>query len=365
MSLGSDEINPRLGQAVEVFRELGWDRPSFSLALTLPVGTVKQQEVAVAGLSFGSWSVLEKSGIAESMAPGDSVRMLALFAVRMGVDVERALEIFATPVHDNFDGGLATQVAVLSGRGVAFATEYVIRKFAQYDPSSGMLVDALGVILTLGLEPPDAQVFLHAWALGLACSLEGYNWYGVEDYLLPLDLFRPTFLPLIRRAVTDPALRVELILTTTHRLGWLSREEFIDLVFQRVDATGDSGFAREVFATTALKAADLVPHLQAVTLLLDNSDANLVELLAPLLAATCPDTQIAEDVSLAVPTCEKKTIVAVFKALKKRRTPGDETLDTLVPIINSLASSQDHRSDHQTRKKATELLHHWGIYRTG
>lgn len=298
-----------------MFRELGWDRPSFSLAPTLPVGTVKQQEVAVAGLNFDSWSVLEGSGIAESMAPGDSVRMFAFFAVRMGVDVERALEIFSAPVHDNFDGGLATQVAVLSGRGVAFATEYVIGKFAQYDPSSGMLVDALGVILNLGLKTPDDHVFLHAWVLGLECSLEGYNWYGVEDYLLPLDLFRPTFLPLIRQAVADPALRVELILTTAHRLGWLSREDFIGLVLQRV-------------------------------------------------AATCPEPQVAEVVSLAVATCEKKTIVAVFKALKKRRTPSDETLDTLVPIINTLASSQDHLSDHQTRKKATELLHHWGIYRT-
>ena len=89
-------VNPRLHEAVEIFRELGWDKADVSDAPTLPLGTKEQQKAAVAGLKTGNWGEygrIRSNYIGWISAVNVNETMLALFAVRLGVTPPRAVSL--------------------------------------------------------------------------------------------------------------------------------------------------------------------------------------------------------------------------------------------------------------------------------
>lgn len=81
------KLNPRLDAAVEIFRELGWDKADIADAPTLPLGTKEQEKVALAGLRTADWGEYGKVGpnAYDCISAVDvNATMLALFASRRG-----------------------------------------------------------------------------------------------------------------------------------------------------------------------------------------------------------------------------------------------------------------------------------------
>lgn len=85
-------LNPKLSDAVRSFHDLGWTQAEVAHAAALPSGTPEQRKTALAGLKSGAWGEV---GQVRSNAWGwiSALRvnpsMLALFAVRVGVDASR------------------------------------------------------------------------------------------------------------------------------------------------------------------------------------------------------------------------------------------------------------------------------------
>ena len=114
-------VNPRLHEAVEIFRELGWDTADVADAPTLPLGTKEQQKVALAGLRTGDWGEYGKVGpdtYGWISAVDVDETMLALFELRLGVIPHWALWLLQ---HAD-DVVLARCVAQ---RGEAYAAEFI------------------------------------------------------------------------------------------------------------------------------------------------------------------------------------------------------------------------------------------------
>ena len=77
-------MNPKLKDAVAIFKELGWEKASPENVLQLPLGTAEQKRVALAGLKSGDWSEysVEKKCFCSHFDVEES--KLALFAIRAG-----------------------------------------------------------------------------------------------------------------------------------------------------------------------------------------------------------------------------------------------------------------------------------------
>ncbi|MCL2091909.1 MAG: hypothetical protein FWH11_12060 [Micrococcales bacterium] len=139
--------NPRLDEAVAIFKELGWADATYADALTLPLGTDAQRKVALTGLRSGDWVRAEIENLLgvepDTFRSGelpDLTLMLWLFAVRVGVDAKRAAMctgIFSSAdvLHHAWfhhrDSGMPdaadAAVAVLAARGPTFAQTFVQR----------------------------------------------------------------------------------------------------------------------------------------------------------------------------------------------------------------------------------------------
>ena len=91
-------MNQKLQDAVAVFKELGWEKVTPENILELPLGTPEQKRTALTGLKSGEWGgfvEIKKNtyGYRSSIDVDES--KLALFAVRVGVDASRAVNILS------------------------------------------------------------------------------------------------------------------------------------------------------------------------------------------------------------------------------------------------------------------------------
>lgn len=75
------DVNPRLHEAVKVFRELGWDNASYDDVASLPVGDTAQQKMCADILEDGDWKTWERNDDGETVRTnhaGVDLHMLGL-----------------------------------------------------------------------------------------------------------------------------------------------------------------------------------------------------------------------------------------------------------------------------------------------
>jgi hypothetical protein len=86
-------MNPKLREAVDIFKELGWEDVTPENVLQLPLGSTEQKRKALAGLKSGEWGEFAKLNENtygwRSFVDVDEGK-LGLFAVRIGVDARKA-----------------------------------------------------------------------------------------------------------------------------------------------------------------------------------------------------------------------------------------------------------------------------------
>ena len=359
-------MNPKLQDAVAIFKELGWENVTSDNVLELPLGTPEQKRIALAGLKSGEWGefVTKKSGAHTSyvwesyvdVAPGN----LALFAIRVGVDASRAVN---TLRNDNKEA----LTAVISERGAKYALSFIAhacvsRRRAWEHSASAFGNVAVRLVDKLNLDIPQTVEYMKDWSVyaAAAMGLKAETLYNEED-LPGLDLIKKRFVEHIHIgvAVNAPATGpFGAVLPEGVKRGWLSREQAIRLVFSALDSSvrpGDRKVWLGVLDELGISDEELCARTQSLIPLLAQGDGVVITRLAPVLIAQAKDSLLTEVLLAAFSSTTKKTRLLALKSAINRPCP--KNAEELSSWLSILAGD----TDRDIASLTARLIKEWKI----
>ncbi|MCL2091759.1 MAG: hypothetical protein FWH11_11295 [Micrococcales bacterium] len=362
--------NPRLDEAVAIFKELGWTDATCADAPTLPLGTDAQRKAALAGLRSGEWGAWPRhedpdmvhvvgsswTALAWRAHVDVDLTMLWLFAVRVGVDARRAATIRPGRVPED------SAFAVVAERGQEFA-----QKFVEHLPvSSGA---AVRLVAHFQIPIPEDFRYLAVWANKAEAALSGQDEAlkavvrdrFAEHVLAGAMAGRPTTASQGSPSAVAGTQTLGRVVAAGVAQGWLDRDEAVELVLTALDAAGRPG-DRKVWLTVwldDLHATDQEIRSQGEALIpvLAAGDAFTIERLAPGLIAGVDDDLLADVVTVALAAPTKKALRTVLEALARRPCPSAETLEVLGPQVTALDVSRDRLS----ARAVDAVVEAWGL----
>lgn len=361
-------VNPRLNEAVEIFRELGWDTADVADAPTLPLGTKEQQKVALAGLRTGDWGEYGKVGpdtYGWISAVDVDETMLALFELRLGVIPHRALWLLQ---HAD-DVVLARCVAQ---RGEAYAAEFIDEVCLPLLRASEHSLSAHGeaavrLVCDLGLAVPEKIDYLKDWAVVALAALTGdvaeIPW--PEKHALPtFEELRPSFDEHWRAALhsgvpmTGP---LGKLLSAAVKAGLIERSAGMEQLFASLDAAVRPGDRKALTSLIvndiAVTDDELVTRVDALIPVLSHGEGPIVESFGPRLIANVADDLVGEVALACLYVKTQKAVRQVLTALKQRDFPGQASAELLYDRLSELAQSRDKA----TAKLAEAVLANWNV----
>lgn len=356
-------MNNQLLEAVAIFKALGWESVTPENIHQLPLGTKEQKQTALSGLKSGEWG--EFAQLSENTYGWRSyldveAGKLALFAIRLGVDARRAVNI-ATRNDD------ALLIAAIESRGAKYASDFISfacissRRGFEHAPSTfGSL--AVRLVDRLALDIPQNVEYMKDWSAyaAAAMGLKAERRYG-ETGLPPLELIKKRFFDHIFAGVSvnTPATGpFGAVLPAGVKRGWLSREKAMVLVFFALDAAirpGDRKVWIDVLYALDVSDAELHARVQSLIPILASGDSAVVARLAPALIAQAEGSLLSELLLSAFSATTKKTRQLVLKAALGRPRPADA--EDLAPWLSALADDKDRT----TAVLSTRLMAQWGI----
>lgn len=360
------KLNPRLSTAIALFRELGWAGASVTAAPELPLGTSEQRRVAVAGLASGQWGEIGpvgKNSWGYISAIDVNESMLALFAIRVGVDARRAAAI-VPPVDDDVIAMIVAQ------RGPAFAERFIdgvcrpSNRMWEHSSSFHGPV-AVRLVADLRLPVPQNLEYLKDWAV-LAMeqaaiehrdALDGrepprdptISWQFEEHLAAGAALGVPATGPfgrLIPLAVTD---------------GWVGRDAAVQLAFRALDAAQRPGdrqrWAEIIVDDLAVSEAELAGRVDEIIPALSTGEPAVVERFAPRLIRAVNDDRLAEVALVSLMVKTRKAQRLVVAALTARGASAPSGADVVGSRLGELAQDKDRA----LARAAAALMQSWGV----
>lgn len=361
-------VNPRLHEAVEIFRELGWDKADVADAPTLPLGTKEQQKAALAGLRTGDWSEYrrDKSNSYRWISVVNvNETMLALFALRLGVIPRRA----ASLLQYTDDSVLARCVA---SRGKTYASKFIDEvcnpRLRGSEHSLSVHGEAaVRLVCELGLPVPEKTDYLKDWAVVALAALTGdvaEILWPEKHALLALEELRPSFDEHWRAALhsgvpmTGP---LGKLLSAAVKEGMIERDAGTEQLFASLDAAVRPGHRKELTSLIvndiAVTDDELVSRVDALIPVLSHGEGPVVEGFGPRLIANVADDLVSEVALACLYAKTKKAVRHVLTALKQRDFPGQPSAELLYERLSELAQSPDKA----TAKLAEAVLAHWNV----
>lgn len=365
-------LNPTLSDAVRIFHELGWTEAELADAPSLPLGTPEQRKTALAGLRSGPWGEI---GQVRSNAWGwisaltVNPSMLALFAVRVGVDAARTASILpgVTQVPEPIS------LAILAERGPAFAAAFIeaaCRSNRRVWEHSSSVHGGLAVRLVAhhGIQVPENIQYLKDWAVFTLAVLTGERAELMpHNREVPSEAeVRPLFAEHARVAV-DLGLAATgpfgQLLPAAVAAGWISREDAVEFAFTALDRAqrpGDRKRWAEIL-TQDLNAADaeLLPRIDALVPVLASGEASVIEAFAPRMLAGAGTDYLADIALVSLLSTNRKAQRLVLNALGTLPVPTPDAIDALTPRLSELGAD----SDKAVSRGAAQLIAAWGITR--
>jgi len=372
-------MNPKLPEAVEIFKSLGWEKATFENILELPTGTKDEKKIAKEGLAKGEWGGWRQSSTPNSYGYFDTkwqnntdvnLELLAAFAIHVGVDAPRAANIFANigqqaqrqqSMTENIEKLI---IEVIVARGEKFATRFVtsclrpntIWSLWRYRRILILLVDRLN------LDIPENIEYINFWAeFAYDSYVKGIQSNNIA--IIPVEKIENRFVEHIKKGV---AIRVqavgnfrELFLAGVER-GLLARDEAILEIFSGMDLAARPIDRKEwMFMLNSLEVTDeeLVKHAQVLIPMLSLADGAITTKLAPVLIKGVEDDLITEVLLGAFSCTAKKTRKMVLKLALERDKPKDVDVEELIPWLTILLSDNDKSIVTPT----TKLVAKWGI----
>ncbi|MCL2848734.1 MAG: DUF6493 family protein [Micrococcales bacterium] len=350
--------NPRLDEAVNVFKELGWANAAYADAPTLSLGTAQQREVALAGLRTGPWF---DTGEWQNLIGVDPV-LLGLFAVRVGVDARRAASVLLTAnppvwthVHPSEDPDDAL-VVVAAERGPAFVAELVAQMARSVTLDEGGRNGRAVVCMVVehDLPVPEQPAYLRVWAQcwdGLTWSVPATRRVPARtagaglDSRAPASALEARFAGHVRVAVALGMAGAGVgglapVLSAGVARGWLDRDEAVDLVLAALDAATRAPDHKAWLAVwlddLAVTDAEVLAQVDVLVPVLAAVGAPAVERLAPTLITGVSDDLLPEVVTAALAATTKKALRVVLAALAARPRPCAGTVEVIAPLVTAV-----------------------------
>lgn len=362
-------VSPKLAAALDVFRQLGWDDAEPSDVEGLPLGTAEQRRVALAGLRSGKWGEfgrISERGYGWISWVDVDTTMLALFAIRMGVDASRAARLM--PGNRKVDDDLATRI--LAARGPQFAARFIEKacgssRRAWEHSTSVHAGAAVRLVAHHHLPVPDNVQYLKDWAVYALGALAG------DSELFPADrgwcdpaLIEERYKEHARSAVavgvpaTGPFSKT-LVPAVTR--GWLTRDEALELVFIGLDTAQRPGdrveWARVLTNGLGVSDAELVARADAVVSVLAFGDTAIVEAFGPVLIGATDDDIVSDVLVVGLAATAKKARLALLAAAAQRTPPRTDVAETVTELISPLAGGKDRA----LAKAATRVMTAWAL----
>lgn len=357
-----------LTAALAVFRELGWHRASIDEAPSLPLGTPEQRKTAVAGLRAGQWGRFREIPLEQELGLGPtssmgfgSVRwtsfvglkeaMLALFAIRVGVDARRARSLLdhCREVSDE------VLTAVLADRGETFAARMVTQ--------GGVRTAVVArLVAAMNLPVPESPDALAEWA-NWAANEAGVGWSSQQAPGAD-ELLAPRFAEYVQAAVAAAVPGndgLAAVLGYGAQRGWMQPEQAVGLALSGLDSARRPVDRKRWLALLlddlGVEDSTLVEQASALVPLLSMGESVLVERLGPVLITGVDELTLGEVAvsSLTAPT--KKSKLVVLKALAAHPLPPLEVRQAVVDQVAVLAVDRDAA----VAKAATTLMASWHL----
>ncbi|MGW4480727.1 hypothetical protein [Rhodococcus triatomae] len=362
-------VTPALTDAIEVFAELGWRGAAIEDARTLPLGTAEQRRTALAGLRSGAWG--EFGRIRENIYGYISwvdvdEAALALFAIRLGVDANRAAQIM--PHSNRVADDLAAEV--LADRGPEFAARFVdavcvsSRRAWEHCTSAHAGV-AVRLVARHAVPVPENIEYLKDWAVYALGALTGRGELFPEARgWMDAGTIESGYAAHARVAVavgmpaTGPF--PETLLPAIDR-GWIDRDEVVELAFAALDAAQRPGdrkaWLQLLLGGLAVGDDVLRDRADALISVLAFGDPFAVETLTPVLLADADDDLMVDLLTVALGVKTRKARRLVLKAVAARPKPGADAVDALTPLVAEHAGD----GDRGLARAAEEVLAAWDV----
>lgn len=360
-------MNPKLQEAVSLFKQFGWSDVTADNVLTLPLGTPEQRRAALAGLKSGDWGhvdLIRENTVGWISGVDVDEGKLALFAVRVGVDARRAANVLS-------GSGKDLIVSVLAERGENYAADFIgyactsQRRMWEHSASVFGIV-AVRLVDRLNLDVPQNVEYLKDWSVyaAAAMGLEAETRYNDTD-LPGLDLIEKRFVEHIQKGIaagvpaTGP---FGAVLPCGVKRGLLPRENAAELVFSALDAAvrpGDRKVWLEVLDELGISDEELCARTQSLIPLLSFGDAAVITRLAPVLIAGAKGELLMEVLLSAFSAPTKKAKQAVLKSALS--CPRPERADDLSPWLSIFAGDKDR----DLASLAQRLIKQWDVSAEG
>ncbi|PFG44146.1 hypothetical protein ATJ88_2864 [Isoptericola jiangsuensis] len=341
----------RLLAAIDVFTDLGWRGASAADAESLPLGTPEQQRVARDGLAPADWQRWGRDDPPGGLTWKDE-SLLALFAVRVGVDARRAVRVLSSRDDD-------VVARLVAGRGRAFAARFVAEaarrpdRWAEHATSmhAGAVVR---VVDALDLDVPVDVEYLKDWAVFARGALRGYDLPEWGD-LQPHDRGWCEPDVVLRRLPEHLRAGVAAGVPATGPFGTVfaaaverdlvERTEALDLALAALDAAQRPGdrkvWARLLTGPLAVTDDELVARTDVLVAILTHGDGPVVEAFGPRLVRTLPDDLLADVLLVTLPVRTKKVLRLLLTAAAGRPRPPAEAADVVAPLVVPHAAGPD------------------------
>lgn len=346
-------------EAVEIFKELGWDKATPDQVLELPLGSAEQQKRAKKGLATGTWSefVRQGDGYVEVNHVGVDKEMLGAFAIRLGVSARRAVQVM--PV-----AGKRFSWQVI-GQLLAQHSPKTVTLFSEDRFSSSAMDAALYGHSLVEAEVPTNENYLRSWEHTVATLLDPsslkWNIFTTE---LTASVLRASY----RRHIEGffkpgmPAPRHDhAVIGRPLELGWISAEELYEPVLFALEAANRPS-DRSIWAKVLINVLQppqewLIEHASILVAAMSFADNQVINLLAPVLLDSGEEELITSAMLIGLNAKAASTISKVLAAALKITSPTPEVALIFAEQLSELC---EHKNT-QLANRATKLSQAWDI----
>ncbi|MCL1993805.1 MAG: hypothetical protein FWG66_12755 [Spirochaetes bacterium] len=361
-------MNPKLKNAVDIFKGLGWEKATPDNVLQLPLGTKEQQSEALEGLKTGNWHFWEWPSDFQLLNP----HFLSMFAVRLGVDARRTASIL-NPNQRDAD----TLVALIASRGEKFAASFVGivctpgRRVQTEQWVSEFGIVAVRLVEQLNLEIPQNVEYIKDWAvcakaaMGIKITIHGMTAgkETIEEEGFPVfSVIEKRFMEHIETGaalgapVTGPL--GEVLAEGIHR-GLVPREDAARMAFAGADAairpSDRKVWVKILLDDLAVDNAEFVSRTQEIIPWLSAGDGTVNSRLAPILIEKTSEDLLAEVVMASLSANTKQTKKLVLKAASLR--PRPENPEAIASWLSILATDKEK----EIASLAAALMQKWKL----
>ncbi len=319
----------KLERAVAIYRSLGYEETAYENILSLGIGTKEEQEIARDGLKSGEWvQIKQLSENSYGFAPVIDVdlKKLAVFAVRIGVEAKRAVNVIGR--------GDETALQAIMARGENYAAHFISaaesgnRRAWEHSLSVlGML--CLKLVHRMNLPIPESVEYMKDWAAASSVILLGAkkDYLFDESFTLEKKEILGRFIEHIEKGIslnmpgTGPFPDLLFFGVENHLLNKETAKEYIFDALYIAKRPGDRKAWVELLDKLVCTEKDFLERAENLIPLLGLGESPLLERFAPVLIENISEDLLYPVLISCTSAKVKKTKKMLLNSVLKREKP--------------------------------------------